>query len=139
MDADGRNVRNLTNNAAADVEASWSPDGQSIAFRSDRDGNWEIYVMDADGSNQLNLTNDPSGDFSPSWSPDSGRIVFTDQGDLWTAEQGSSERKRVTSDRDDERRPVFSPDGATIAFTPPEAAFRISGSFRRAGTNRRSD
>ena len=31
-----------------------------IAFASNRDGNWEIYVMDADGGNQQNLTNNPS-------------------------------------------------------------------------------
>ena len=38
-----------------------------IAFMSDRDWNWEIYVMDADGGNQQNLTNNPSDDRSPSW------------------------------------------------------------------------
>ena len=40
-----------------------------IAFRSNRDGNNEIYVMDADGSNPLNLTNHPAFDANPSWSP----------------------------------------------------------------------
>ena len=39
---------------------SWSPDGKKIAFRSNRDGNYEIYVMNADGSEQTNLTNNPS-------------------------------------------------------------------------------
>ncbi len=40
-----------------------------IAFVSDRDGNWEIYVMDADGSNPTSLTNNPADDFFPAWSP----------------------------------------------------------------------
>ena len=40
-----------------------------IAFRSDRDGNYEIYVMDADGSNQTNLSNNPDWDWIGSWSP----------------------------------------------------------------------
>jgi len=40
-----------------------------IAFISDRDGNWEIYVMNADGTGQTNLSNDPGKDFTPAWSP----------------------------------------------------------------------
>jgi Tol biopolymer transport system component len=48
MDADGTNKRRLTNNAFADTSPAWSPDGEKIAFMSERDGNWEIYVMDAD-------------------------------------------------------------------------------------------
>ena len=47
-----------------------------IAFVSNRDGNWEIYVMNTDGGNQRNLTNNPAADLAPSWSPDGKRIVF---------------------------------------------------------------
>jgi len=55
MDADGKNLHNITNNPAEDRFPAWSPDGQRIAFASNRDGNgvstkeYEIYVMDADG------------------------------------------------------------------------------------------
>jgi len=81
MDADGNNLRNLTNNPASDEAPSWSPDGQGIAFQSDRDGNSEIYVMDADGNNLRNLTNNPAGDSSPAWSPDGQRIAFVSSRD----------------------------------------------------------
>ena len=47
-----------------------------IAFSSNRDGNWEIYVMEVDGGNQRNLSNNRSDDRDPSWSPDGKRIVF---------------------------------------------------------------
>ncbi|MBL8045169.1 MAG: PD40 domain-containing protein [Anaerolineales bacterium] len=48
-----------------------------IAFTSDRDGNFEIYVMNADGSNQRNLTQNEAWDNRPAWSPDGTQIVFT--------------------------------------------------------------
>ena len=43
------------------------PDGERIAFMSERDGNAEIYVMDADGGNQQRLTNNRDGNSSPAW------------------------------------------------------------------------
>ena len=51
MDADGSNLRRLTDHPASDRSPSFSPDGRHIAFESDRDGNYELYVMDADGNN----------------------------------------------------------------------------------------
>jgi TolB protein len=61
-------VRNLTNAPGRDTQPTWSPDGQFIAFTSDRDGNSEIYLMAADGSNPRNISNDPAQDQSPNWS-----------------------------------------------------------------------
>ena len=52
-----------------DQDPAWSPDGSKIAFESDRDGNYEIYVMNADGTAQHNLTNDGAYDRDPAWSP----------------------------------------------------------------------
>ncbi len=53
MKPDGSDGINVTNNAAPDGDAAWSPDGSKIAFASTRDGNTEIYVMDVDGSNVI--------------------------------------------------------------------------------------
>ena len=76
MDADGGNLRNLTNNDFHNWDPSWSPNGKRIAFTSRRAGDLEIYVMDTNGSNQRNLTNQRAFDFLPSWSPDGERIAF---------------------------------------------------------------
>src|SRR5262245_42932942 len=55
MDADGRNVRRLTNDQYwyNDMPA-WSPDGTQIAYQTEVGGDWDIFVMDADGENVRN-------------------------------------------------------------------------------------
>src|SRR2546425_3331127 len=52
-----------------------------IVFETERDDNWEVYVMNADGSGQTNLTNNPAFDAEPSWSPDGTKIAFTSSRD----------------------------------------------------------
>jgi len=57
MSSSGGNVTRLTNNAANDGLPTWSPDGSTIAFVSDRDGLWGVWAMNPDGSNQRKLFN----------------------------------------------------------------------------------
>jgi len=70
-------VRQLTDNDHYDWMPSWSPDGDHIAFASDRDGDWEIYVINADGTDLRQITDNDHGDWDPSWSPDGDHIAFT--------------------------------------------------------------
>ena len=82
MDANGDNVRNLTRHPLGDDLPAWSPRGDKIAFRTNRDGtrlnlNFEIYVMDLDSGNFRNLTNSRYWDELPAWSPDGTRISFS--------------------------------------------------------------
>jgi Tol biopolymer transport system component len=67
MNADGTNVRRLTDSPGLDEGPEFSPDGTKIAFSSARDGQQEIYIMDADGSNPRRLTDNPARDESPDW------------------------------------------------------------------------
>ena len=69
MNADGAGQTNLTNNPANDLWSAWSPDGMSIAFSSNRDGNHEVYVMNVDGTGQRRLTNNAVSDFPGAWHP----------------------------------------------------------------------
>ena len=68
MDANGSNQTNLTNASFADFTPAWAPDGTKIAFTTERNGDYEIFVMAANGLNQINLTNRPGSDeVDPSW------------------------------------------------------------------------
>jgi Tol biopolymer transport system component len=66
-----------------DDSPAWSPNGQRIAFVSERDtdpanGNYasQIYIMNADGSNLEKFGHHSSGAFDPTWSPDGKQIAF---------------------------------------------------------------
>ena len=137
MNAEGKNLQNLTNNPAADHSPSWSPDGKRIVFMSARDGHvdanhgspiFEIYVMDADGGNPQNLTNNPHYDMSPSWSPDGKQIAFTSDRDgrfnweIYVMDADGGNEQRLTNNPDDDghpanRYPSWSPDGNRIVFS----------------------
>lgn len=73
---DGRVVTQLTNDPANDVMPTISPDGQHIAFASDRTGNWDIYVMPIGGGRAVQVTADAVDELHPSWSPDGKSLVF---------------------------------------------------------------
>jgi len=73
---DGSDLVRLTATAGYDAECSFSPDGKSILFVSDRGGPADIYVMDADGENLRQLTDSPGYDGGPFFSPDGRWIAY---------------------------------------------------------------
>jgi len=122
MDADGGNVRQLTNLPGWHWSPAWSPDGIRIAFASDRDGDPDIYVMDADGGNVRQLTDDPARDMDPTWSPDGTRIAFSSNRDgdwdpdIYVMDVDGNNIRQLTDQLMWDGRPTWSPDGTRIAF-----------------------
>lgn len=125
----------LTIDAGFEGEPTFAPDGQTIAYVSDRTGNFEIFLRQISGGPDINLTNNRADDMQPSISPDGKQIAFvssrsgesdclcffiygTDQplmgGAIWVMPVlGGSARKVV----DTGTFPSWSPDGGSLIFT----------------------
>jgi len=104
-----------------DQNPAWSPDGQHIAFQSQRDGHWQIYIMNADGTNQHQLFTTSSNDTAPTWSPDGGHLAFVSDRDgnpeIYSANADGTSQTRLTNNSVADDAPNWSPDGSTIAYT----------------------
>jgi Tol biopolymer transport system component len=117
MDADGGEPHDLVNDPDfSDWGPAWSPDGQRIAYSSNRIGGLAIWVMDADGADQHIVTNG-HGEY-PAWSPDGTRIVYAGGGyyDIRVVDADGSNDVALTERAAYDMGPAWSPDGAWIAY-----------------------
>lgn len=76
VNEDGSNPRRLTVNPARDAFPRFSPDGQWIAFSSNRYGNYDVFVIPADGGEPKQLTYNSANDTLVGWSRDSKYVIF---------------------------------------------------------------
>lgn len=107
------------------LHPSWSPDGERIAFVSNRSGNFELFTMNADGSDLRQLTDTPEDETTPEWSPDGTKIVFIS---VKTLDSGHQEKRlKIIVSSDDNvqvpthisgnvSNPDWSPDGRYLLF-----------------------
>ncbi|MCA9968589.1 MAG: PD40 domain-containing protein [Anaerolineales bacterium] len=87
-----------------------------IAFLSDRDGDFDIYLMNADGSVQTQLTQNDVPDFLPRWSPDGTKLAFSSGAGVLVV---TAEGNIVGSFQDDRhliQNPSWAPDSETLVF-----------------------
>ncbi len=121
----------LTSDPGYEGEPTFSPDGQAIAYVSDRTGNLEIFLKQISGGPEINLTNDPSDDVQPAFSPDGKQIAFVSTrrsgtrlifpnprtsevgGDVWVMPAFGGAPRKIA-----ERGnfPAWAPDGSSIIF-----------------------
>src|SRR5688572_1379880 len=78
---DGIVKSRLTHEDGRNIYPSWSPDGSTVVYQSDRDGNWEIYIHNLVTGPLTNLTQNAADDTNPAWSPDGSRIAFVSNRD----------------------------------------------------------
>jgi Tol biopolymer transport system component len=141
MNADGSDIRNLSNNPASDNDPRYSADGSRITFVSNRDGNWEIYAMNSDGSGQTRLTFNPAVEAVPAFTAD-GRIVFVSDRDgnheLYVMDADGGNVQRLTSDPALDHFPAPAPHGDEVAFlSDRDGTFDIYVTTTRGGPARR--
>lgn len=126
MNIDGSGRQQLTDDFddGWERDISWSPDGQTLAFMSDRLGEFQLFTMSADGSTapvrvSVGLT---SVDFEYGWSPDGSELVFAawDSGSqtqqLYRAAPDGTGLAPVPTGTPWPNEPSWSPDGARLAF-----------------------
>jgi serine/threonine-protein kinase len=98
---------------------AWSPDGKTIAFNSDRNGDMNLWLH-SEGESDRQITHGPGGDYQPNWSPDGKVLAFfssrSGRNDIWTVQVADGALKRLTSDSGIHINPFFSPDGKYIAY-----------------------
>ena len=141
INADGTNMKLLTDDEGNDKLPSWSPDGSKIAFNSERfdaskedyaDGE-DIFTVNADGGGIQFVTENDATNTHARWSPDGTKLVFVSNNNsgneveiyVMNADGGSPQRLTNNSYYADSH-PSWSPDGATIVFEGENGLYAIS-------------
>jgi Tol biopolymer transport system component len=118
-DLNGKNIVQLTQDAAIDLFPALSPDDQQVLWMSEQQHHHELYLMDAQGQRRQ-LTHNGAYDVSPSWSPDGQQLVFVSNRDgnyeIYRMGIDGTQVLRLTNNRSADSAPAWSPDGQWILY-----------------------
>ncbi len=160
MDADGKNLKQLTNQPGYDGGAFFSNDCTKIVWRSSRPQGkdleeykallaqklvkptrMDLYVANADGSDARQITYLPGASFAPFFYPDGKRVLFSSnhtnprsaEFDIFAVNIDGTNLEQITFSGGFDGFPVFSPDGKTLAFSSNRRDV-VDGKYRVSGT-----
>lgn len=139
-DLDGKIVKQLTNSASYDAEATLSPDGRQMVYTSTKDGDIDLYIMDLESGKEKRVTNLKGYDGGAWFSPDGKKLIWRASRpktateikeydellkanlvaptnmEVWVASADGSNAKQVTSYGQANWAPAFMPDSKRIIF-----------------------
>jgi tricorn protease len=123
-DLDGKNVRRLTSDIGVEMLPVFSPDGKTITFTAEYDGNLDVYTIPVEGGSPTWLTWHPGADMVRGFTPDGKAVLFTSPRHVFTSRftqlftvplTGGMPTQLPIPHADDA---CFSPDETFIIYTP---------------------
>jgi tricorn protease len=120
----GAGVQRLTDNKAREIYPRFSPDGQWVAFSSNREGNYDVFVIPATGGKPRQLTFHTADDNVVGWTADGKKVLFSSTrgngafptvATLWEVPLEGGIEQPVPTDWG--AYASYSPDGSKLAFT----------------------
>ncbi len=111
----------LTSNGSSSIAGSWSPDGTTIAFSSDLDGDFDIYTIDKSGANQTKVIDLPGDQKEPKWTENGLGISFE------SSHNGSEDIYSIGIDNANLFRLTRNPASDTSPDWSPQFAKSIGG------------
>ncbi len=98
----------------------WSPDGQTLSYCAERNGQFDVYTISVTGGEETQLTNEPGLDDGPEYSPCGNYIWFnsTRSGlmQIWRMDKDGSNPTQMTFDQSNNWFPHISPDGQKVVY-----------------------
>ncbi len=128
----GGEPQRITNDSFVELDPSWSRDGRSLAYSTDRTGTMDIWVRDLETGREERVTRSPGAEIFGAWSPEGTRIAYVDEaGQIMVANVESGASTKIHDRLFSPGRPTWSKDGQTVAFT----ALQPYSSRYREGTS----
>ena len=110
----------LTRGGSVDRQPVYAPDGEWVAFSSNRSGNGDIWELSTKTGAVRRLTDDPADDIDPAFTRDGKRLIFSSNRsghyEIWIAARDGGGARRVTDDGVDAENASATPDGRWIVF-----------------------
>ena len=139
---DGSGVRRLTSHPGLETAPRFSPDGSSIAFTGQYDGNADVFVVPVEGGAPERLTWHPSPDVVQGFTPDGGAVLFRSGRNVHTGRYTQLFTVPLSGGHPEQllipnaHKATYSPDGRRLAYTPLSEPFQEWKNYRGGRVSR---